>query len=70
MMLDLHGMRQRLGNGANRDRKLRLIRAASTAATGKHGIGGRPKIIGGPRPITLPKLKCLEGPTSGEVDER
>lgn len=48
------------GKAANTDRKLALIRKASTEASYKHGIGGRRKTQKAPKPVTLPKLKCLE----------
>jgi hypothetical protein len=56
-------MRIELGmtRGKRGNRKLTLMRRAMTTATNKYGIGGRPKTIGKPRPITMPKLKCLEG---------
>lgn len=39
-------------------RKLQIAKAATTAASTKYNIGGIKKV--GPKPITLPKLKCLE----------
>lgn len=45
--------------GANSDPKIALLRKATTAATTRHGIGGRAKSRPRPKP-TLPKLKCLE----------
>jgi len=38
---------------------LTMIRQAQTAATEKYGVDGKVKQRA-PRPITLPKLKCLE----------
>lgn len=39
-------------------RKLQLAKAATTAASTRYNIGGIKKA--GPKPVTLPKLKCLE----------
>lgn len=36
------------------------LKIASTAAVAKYALGGRLKEKRAPRPITLPKLKCLE----------
>lgn len=66
----MYDAQRRMGAGANRDPKLKLIRSAQTAATTKFGVGGRPKTIGGPRAVTLPKLKILEDRESDEVDAR
>lgn len=52
-------MRVELGmkrGSKNKDPKLALLRRATTEATTKHGIGGRPKTRGGPKPVTLPKI--------------
>ena len=43
------------------DPKLELLRKATTEASSKYGINGAPKSKRRTRPITLPKLKCLEG---------
>jgi hypothetical protein len=49
------------GQKLDRDERRRmLLRTAQTHATEKFNIGGRPKKRQ-PRPVTLPKLKCLEG---------
>jgi hypothetical protein len=45
----------------NKDQKLLLVRRATTAASNNHGIGGRPKSRGKPKPITMPKMKFLDG---------
>lgn len=39
-------------------RKMQIAKAATTAASTKYNIGGIKKV--GPKPVTLPKLKCLE----------
>lgn len=39
-----------------KDAKLALVRKASTAATSRHGIGGRLKTRGGPKPVSLAKV--------------
>jgi hypothetical protein len=69
MPMTLYDMNRRVGAGANVDPKLKLLRSAVTRATTKFGVGGRPKTVGMPRPITLPRLKLLEDPASAEVDE-
>jgi hypothetical protein len=43
-----------------RDHKRELLRKATTEATSKRGINGAVKSKRLPKPITLPKLKCLE----------
>jgi len=37
-----------------------LLRKAATSARERYGIGGRLKMQRVPKPITLPKLKCLD----------
>ena len=44
----------------SKDKKLELLRKATTEASTRHGISGAPKTKRLPKPITLPKLKCLE----------
>lgn len=41
-------------------RKMQIAKAATTAASSKYNIGGTKKVCYHPKPITLPKLKCLE----------
>jgi hypothetical protein len=53
-------MRRGTAKGANQDRVKVMLRRAQSTATEKYGIGGRPKTQRSPKPITLPKLKCLE----------
>lgn len=48
------------GKAANIDPKIKLMRSAQTQANYKFGMGGLPKTHKKPKPITLPKLKCLE----------
>lgn len=52
------------GAGANHDRKISIMRQATSKATEQWGIGGRKKQPHalGPKPVTLPKLKFLERP--------
>lgn len=59
MRVDI-GMRRGIAKGANQDRVKVMLRRAQSTATEKYGIGGRPKTQRSPKPITLPKLKCLE----------
>lgn len=40
--------------------KVALMRSAKTGADYKYGMGGLPKTHKAPKPISLPKLKCLE----------
>jgi hypothetical protein len=54
------GMRRGIGKGANKSRIKMLLRKAATSATERYGIGGRLKTQRQPKPITLPKLQCLE----------
>lgn len=42
------------------DRKLELLRKATTEAQSKHGINGAVKSKRPPKPITLPKVSCLK----------
>ena len=46
-----------------KDRKLALIRRASTMASTTHNIAGRKKEKGGARPVTLPKLTFSDSDT-------
>ena len=53
-------MRAELGlmrRAQGKDRKLAMIRRASTLASTKNTISGKPKVRGGAKPVTLPKLK-------------
>ena len=45
------------------DRKLELLRKASTEAQSRHGINGALKSKRRTKPITLPKVSCLEEST-------
>lgn len=45
--------------GRNTDRRITIMRKADTAASTRHGIGGRPKGAFAPRAPTLPKLKFM-----------
>lgn len=42
------------------ERRRTLMRSAKTQATARAGLGGLPKTHKAPKPITLPKLKCLD----------
>lgn len=54
------------GKGANSDPKIRLMRSATTHATRTYGLGGILKHRRAPKPITLPKLKCLKENETGD----
>jgi hypothetical protein len=47
------------GKAASTDPKLRLMRSAKTRVNYSHGMGGLPRRKAA-KPVTLPKLKCLE----------
>lgn len=51
----------KLGKGANRDRKVSLMRRAKTRAENKFSIGGGGRKIKNGMP-SMPQLKCLEKP--------
>ena len=56
--------------GNREKRRLALMRAASTATTTKHGIGGLPKSPGrSQKPVTLPKTPWDDKP-EGDEDGR
>jgi hypothetical protein len=58
------------GNGANKNRKIRMMRMANTAATNRHGIGGLEKTKAHtPRPITLVRMPWDDQP-KGESHDR
>ena len=50
------------------DPKLQLLRGAKTAANNRYSFGGRLKKRNAPKPVTLPKLKCLEEEDMSEAD--
>lgn len=59
MRADLGMMRHAQG----KNRKLALIRRASTMASTKHTIGGKAKVRGGAKPVTLYKIKFSDSAT-------
>jgi hypothetical protein len=48
---------------ARRDRKIALLRRMTTGAQYRHSLGGRLKRRDTRKPVTLPRLKCLEQET-------
>ena len=48
--------------------KLRMMRSASTRARYKFGMGGLARKVEPVKPVTLPKLKCLEAEIVPEVE--
>jgi hypothetical protein len=51
-----------------KDRKLAFIRQATTCASTPYGIGGVPKRIRAPKPVTLPQAEPRECPWCGRTD--
>ena len=70
MTMTMHDMQRRLGAGANSDPLRKLLRGASTAATNAYGLGGRPKTLRKPKPVTMPRLRCLEASADDDTVDR